>query len=192
MFKSVPAYKRISIFLLVVPSGLCGQVQLVWSGFGFRYQHLWRATPPGWCWTPAESVVLVSESLPAIGPWSTQRPRTSEPWLGNLPGARSSGATNGPCDQMAHRQHSGFKLERQQEKAHLALSALALAKYGHGADVFVLLAYLAPRQTSIWNLPSLPMFLDVLLMARMKRQKWCTLVCQFSSAVTSRCSALSK
>lgn len=53
-------------------------------------------------------------------------------------------------------------------------------------------AYLAPRQTSIWNLPSLPMFLDVLLMARMKRQKWCTLVCQFSSAVTSRCSALSK
>lgn len=54
------------------------------------------------------------------------------------------------------------------------------------------LSYLAPRQTSIWNLPSFPMFLDVLLMARMKRQKCRTLVCQFSSGVTSRCSALSK
>lgn len=36
------------------------------------------------------------------------------------------------------------------------------------------------------------MFLDVLLMARMNRQKCRTLVCQFSSGVTSRCSALSK
>lgn len=53
-------------------------------------------------------------------------------------------------------------------------------------------AYLAPRHTSTWNFPSLPMFLDVLLMARMKRQKWRTLVCQFSSGATSRCSALSK
>lgn len=53
-------------------------------------------------------------------------------------------------------------------------------------------SYLAPRQTSIWNFPSFPMFLDVLLMARMKRQKCRTLVCQFSSGVTSRCSALSK
>lgn len=57
---------------------------------------------------------------------------------------------------------------------------------------WVLHAYLAPRQTSIWNFPSFPMFLDVLLIARMKRQKWRTLVCQFSSGVTSRCSALSK
>lgn len=56
----------------------------------------------------------------------------------------------------------------------------------------MLLAYLAPRQTSIWNFPSFPMFLDVLLMARMNRQKCRTLVCQFSSGVTSRCSALSK
>lgn len=54
------------------------------------------------------------------------------------------------------------------------------------------LAYLAPRQTSIWNFPSFPMFLDVLLMARVNRQKCRTLVCQFSSGDTSRCSALSK
>lgn len=53
-------------------------------------------------------------------------------------------------------------------------------------------SYLAPRQTSIWNFPSFPMFLDVLLMARMKRQKCRTLVCQFSSGVTSLCSTLSK
>lgn len=63
---------------------------------------------------------------------------------------------------------------------------------GLKCDLRLCITHLAPRQTSIWNFPSLPMFLDVLLMARMKRQKCRTLVCQFSSGATSRCSALSK
>lgn len=50
------------------------------------------------------------------------------------------------------------------------LHDIGLGKAAHSRheDPF---SYLAPKQMSIWNFPSLPMFLDVLLMARMKRQK---------------------
>lgn len=51
--------------------------------------------------------------------------------------------------------------------------------------------HLAPRHTSSWNFPSLPMFLGVPLMALMKWQKFRALIRQFSSA-TSCCSRLSK
>lgn len=99
-----------------------GATGMEWA-WTFRFRHLWRATPPGWCWTPAESGALGLVSWPTIGPWSRRRPRTSEPWWGNLPGARSSDAANGPCEQTTHRR---FKAEPRGRT--LARSASAVSK----------------------------------------------------------------